>query len=245
MDLERRDKDDEQQQAFLPRSREDIEDVGSAKVWNKKTSLSIRLILEVLAALIIAILLFRIVVDWKSENKASPVPNFPRRTYTFLEDTKYLNEDMFASKEDTLHTLHNWIPLSSDGRGYVQIEDPGSFGLGEPYTTQNLHTSKMEPVYMMAIFHQLHCLSYLVTHFQAGFNGTELTKEVAHHSAHCFDYLRQGIMCNADTTLEGKTDVGPGWGHEHECKDYEALLKWANEKTVVKWKTNMPNEATL
>jgi len=84
-----------------------------------------------------------------------------------------------------------------------------------------------------------------VTHFQAGFNGTELTEEVAHHSAHCFDYLRQSLMCNADTSFEGKTEAGPGWGSKHECTDYEALLKWANEKTVVRWKQNMPGEATL
>lgn len=72
-----------------------------------------------------------------------------------------------------------------------------------------------------------------------------MTQEVAHHSAHCFDYLRQSIMCNADTSLEGKTEAGPGWGSRHECTDYEALLEWANEKTVDKWKTNMPDEATL
>jgi hypothetical protein len=84
-----------------------------------------------------------------------------------------------------------------------------------------------------------------VQHFQTGFGGVELTQEVAHHSAHCFDYLRQSIMCAADTSLEGKTEAGPGWGSKHQCTDYDALLAWANEHTVVKFRKLMPEEAVL
>jgi hypothetical protein len=47
-----------------------------------------------------------------------------------------------------------------------------------------------------------------VQHFQQGYGGTNLTQEVAHHSAHCFDYIRQALMCAGDTTLEGKTAAG-------------------------------------
>jgi hypothetical protein len=98
------------------------------------------------------------------------------KTYTFVENTKYLHEDMFASREETLHTLHNWIELSSgerksviehmrvglltrgtDGRGFVQIKDSETFNIGEPYKINgNMGTD--EPVYMMSVFHQLHCL---------------------------------------------------------------------------------------
>jgi hypothetical protein len=52
-------------------------------------------------------------------------------------------------------------------------------------------------------------------------------------------------MCAADTSLEGKTDAGPGWGSKHECTDYDALLAWANEHTVVKFRKLMPEEAVL
>lgn len=72
-----------------------------------------------------------------------------------------------------------------------------------------------------------------------------MTEEVAHHSAHCFDYLRQSIMCAADTSLEGDTELGPGWGSKHECTDYDALLEWANEHATMKWRNNLPDEATL
>lgn len=92
---------------------------------------------------------------------------------------------------------------------------------------------------MVTVFHQLHCLSYLAEHWQRGYMGVNLTDEVAHHTAHCFNYLRQGIMCSADTTLEGKTAAGPGEGSEHECTDYDALLKWANENSSMKWRQGL------
>ena len=74
---------------------------------------------------------------------------------------------------------------------------------------------------------------------------TELTQEVAHHSTHCFDYIRQSIMCAADTSLEGKTEAGPGWGSKHECKDYDAVLAWANSHDTYKYRKNMPDTAVL
>ena len=53
-------------------------------------------------------------------------------------------------------------------------------------------------------------------------------------------------MCNADTTLEGKTEAGPGWGSEHECVDYDALLMWANKNSAYKWRNGLlPGEAVL
>jgi hypothetical protein len=52
-------------------------------------------------------------------------------------------------------------------------------------------------------------------------------------------------MCAADTSLEGRTDAGPGWGSKHECKDYDAVLAWANEHTLVPFRRIMPGTAVL
>jgi hypothetical protein len=99
---------------------------------------------------------------------------------------------------------------------------------------------------MVSVFHQLHCLSYLAGHFQQGYGGTKLEEEVSKHSAHCFNYLRQGIICSADTTLEGETNAGPGEGSEHECVDYGALLKWANAHATYRWREGLlPQESIL
>jgi hypothetical protein len=98
----------------------------------------------------------------------------------------------------------------------------------------------------MSVFHQLHCLSYLAEHFQQGYGGINLTEQIAHHSAHCFNYLRQGITCAGDTTLEGKTGDGPGEGSVHECIDYDRLLEWANEHAGERWREGLlPGESIL
>lgn len=58
------------------------------------------------------------------------------------------------------------------------------------------------------------------------------------HRAHCVEYLRQGILCSADTSLEGDTtqEWGRGSGnqhkHKHVCKDYDALYDMATERAV-------------
>jgi len=204
--------------------------------------------MEIGMAVIIGVLLVLLahVLNERDEVKRSPVPKFPRKTYTFLPDPHFVRDDMLFTEEDTLQTLHNWLPLSSEARGYVQIADYGSYDtLGAPYTVAINRTSD-GPAYMMAVFHQLHCLSYVVAHYQQGYAGVQLTDDVAHHSAHCFDYLRQSILCAADTNLEGETEGGPGWGSRHQCADYDAVLAWANEHSAMRWRTGLlPGVAIL
>lgn len=53
------------------------------------------------------------------------------------------------------------------------------------------------------------------------------------HLNHCWDYLRQNIMCAADVTLEWhrwNEKVETGWGYEHQCKDWDALTEWVLER---------------
>lgn len=54
------------------------------------------------------------------------------------------------------------------------------------------------------------------------------------HLAHCFDYIRQGIMCAADTTLEWSvTHPGAlvtGWGIAHQCRDWNGFEEWQKKK---------------
>lgn len=55
------------------------------------------------------------------------------------------------------------------------------------------------------------------------------------HSRHCFDYIRQSLMCCADTNLElyNATREGiSGWGTK-KCGNYDDAFKFAE-----KWRTN-------
>ncbi|MCJ1259228.1 hypothetical protein MMC24_007064 [Lignoscripta atroalba] len=56
------------------------------------------------------------------------------------------------------------------------------------------------------------------------------------HLNHCFDYLRQAIMCNGDTAMDkyaftmdnGKLIHGVnGWGTTHQCRDFNAIYDFA------------------
>ena len=54
----------------------------------------------------------------------------------------------------------------------------------------------------------------------------------AQHMEHCFDYLRQAILCAGDTTIEwarkssdGGTDKQvDGWGVEHQCRSSKTIF---------------------
>ncbi|KAH7123581.1 hypothetical protein B0J11DRAFT_529353 [Dendryphion nanum] len=53
------------------------------------------------------------------------------------------------------------------------------------------------------------------------------------HIGHCLDYLRQSLMCAADTTLEPVDPVRggvTGWGVSHTCRSYEDLKTWAESR---------------
>jgi len=225
-----------------------------------------RLVLEILMVVTIVVLYVGPWVDIGIVRKDgwSPVPDFPKKSYAFAPDDKYLNDNMFESEHATLTTLHSWLELSADGRGYVHVDNPDMYGLGEPYYLK-MNETDYQPVYMISGFHQLHCLSYLAQHYRTSLDDIDVSK----HSVHCFDYLRQSIMCSADPNIEGKTNhvhdgeveerdetapegghkhfgASVGWGEKHTCRDWEALKGWANEHTMFHFRSRlMPDEAVL
>lgn len=71
-------------------------------------------------------------------------------------------------------------------------------------------------------------------------------------TAHCFHYLRQGILCAADTTLEpGGTGmklangdkVAAGTGTVHTCRDWRQVHDWM-ESQHEKWMSDMYENIT-
>ncbi|KUJ21745.1 uncharacterized protein LY89DRAFT_576834, partial [Mollisia scopiformis] len=58
------------------------------------------------------------------------------------------------------------------------------------------------------------------------------------HVAHCFDYIRQSLICSGDTTLEAFLEAdgetlrkqgSSGWGVAHKCVDFDALSRWTDQ----------------
>ncbi|KAI0477480.1 hypothetical protein GGR56DRAFT_692104 [Xylariaceae sp. FL0804] len=227
---------DEEEQAFLETNPTHDAAIWSQKGHRRSATWYLRIALEVVMAVVIGLLLINPVHE-RINAKPSPVPQCMKPSRA--RDAK--------------------------GRGYTQIADYERYEiLGTPYTT-SINRTADGPAFMLGVFHQLHCLSYLVDTWQKGWQHAtnaaaaggrrgddaqqqqELTAEVAEHGAHCFDLLRQSIMCSADTNLEGASDeAGPGWGSRHVCTDYDAMLAWANEHAVNKWRNGLlPGEAIL
>ena len=123
-----------------------------------------------------------------------------------------------------LNDSDDWDSLFPDGHGFVYLPRDGDL--------------PNEGYYAITMYHQLHCLNgfrHLVINAMAN-NVTELN--IA-HAKHCLSYLRQGLLCQADTALEpaefartvngGTTQAVHGDGTTHLCRDWSQVRKWAED----------------
>ncbi|SMR50990.1 unnamed protein product [Zymoseptoria tritici ST99CH_1E4] len=131
----------------------------------------------------------------------------------------------------TNESEHAWTKLIPMGKGFVHINNESEL---DP--VPGLDTSLPHQRAMVAVFHQLHCL-YITRQSYFAARAGNLDDLRPEHLSHCWDYLRQTIMCAGDTTLEWlgppPRDVGStGWGYQHQCKDYAAIYGWAEKNRL-------------
>lgn len=79
---------------------------------------------------------------------------------------------------------------------------------------------------MLSAYHQLHCLKKLHLGWVGlMYNATDREMLGQKHAEHCFEYLRQAIVCAGDATLEGpdKDDGRKLTGNEvvHRCRAWD------------------------
>ena len=84
--------------------------------------------------------------------------------------------------------------------------------------------------FLVSFIHQLHCLDVIRVGFVTNRTG------YAQHIQHCLRYLRQAVLCYADTTLEPDEPVlrddgkwvhaAGGVGSVHRCKDWRVLFDY-------------------
>jgi len=77
-------------------------------------------------------------------------------------------------------------------------------------------------VFTTSMTHQLHCLFAIVQTYSGLKSNLTLEEDHHWHMIHCFDYMRQAIMCSADMALEGLETTFPdhnggsdGWDSKH------------------------------
>lgn len=126
---------------------------------------------------------------------------------------------------------------ATEGGGNVHIPDYKKYPrLSEPFIN-----SKGLELWKVSWAHQIHCLYYIMDAYDQvirhGATGKEGVVEEGHHTVHtnhCFDYLRQAILCNSDMTLEGRTVLEntkgtDGFGHAHVCRNHDQVVLWAEK----------------
>ncbi|KAL2827693.1 hypothetical protein BJY01DRAFT_228955 [Aspergillus pseudoustus] len=150
-----------------------------------------------------------------------------------------LDHDLTFSQRPNAETEKAWADIIPAGRGFIQ------------------HPKLAPAVSGLTVFHQLHCLHTIIkayyvatepadptphpevrnsaadAHDNPDLNstGTDTQMEPA-HVRHCFDYLRQTIMCAADTNIEAlepNTRGTDGWGQHRVCRDYQTVFDWAEK----------------
>jgi hypothetical protein len=69
--------------------------------------------------------------------------------------------------------------------------------------------------------------------FWEAVNGRNYTYKPSPHLEHCFDTLRQTIICHADNTpLYSFGDSTAGNGQLHKCRNWDDLRNFATEHTA-------------
>ncbi|KAI0882873.1 uncharacterized protein GGS22DRAFT_195606 [Annulohypoxylon maeteangense] len=160
------------------------------------------------------------------------VPPLGNVLRTYIGEPAYYANDMNATRKA-------WMSLFPPGMGYVSmdnIKDAGDI----PRLFQDMSTDGSGR-FCVAAFHQLHCLFLIYSDFRRALSG-ELAADShslhGSHSLHCFDYLRESIICSADSALEpfrSPFDGGTqgngvdGFGSVHQCRDFKQLFDWSEK----------------
>ncbi|KAK8121375.1 hypothetical protein PG999_005495 [Apiospora kogelbergensis] len=161
-------------------------------------------------------------------------PKMSQQITNFAPDTAFVPDNISEFFTETVQK--KWLSIVPKGLGYVKVHDPENYNnLPTPLVGYSPNT------FTTSVTHQLHCLHSIVSTFAtmtSSDNSTEEGADVeAWHLSHCFDYLRQSIMCCGDMALEGTHTTFPdgsigsdGWDAKHVCKDYRQILTHLEEQ---------------
>ncbi|KAK3936449.1 hypothetical protein QBC46DRAFT_269596 [Diplogelasinospora grovesii] len=153
-------------------------------------------------------------------------PRFGQQITKFNSDMSYA--PMNTSEFFTDEVLMKWNKLMPKGMGFVWVNETHRYhDLPKPVDWPD------KTVFTTSMTHQLHCL-FAVVQTYSGLKANHPIPDDHHwHMIHCFDYMRQAIMCSADIALEGHETTFPddnggsdGWDSKHVCKDYGQVISY-------------------
>ncbi|KAL4935903.1 hypothetical protein BDV06DRAFT_217085 [Aspergillus oleicola] len=115
--------------------------------------------------------------------------------------------------------------------GFIAIDRNWARAHGWP-ESMYLPSDRSKGVYLLEAYHYLHCLKILRKTFWEAVHEKPYTHTPGAHTDHCFDALRQYVICNADATpLYTFGDFTAGDGQSHLCKNWSQLRDYATNYT--------------
>ncbi|MCJ1310493.1 hypothetical protein MMC25_004157 [Agyrium rufum] len=172
----------------------------------------------------------------------SPIPNLPLEVNVFDAPGIYSEPPNEASNLAWEALAGPIVPQ----QGFIAVEDSASYDLRP---SAKFHGNE---VYGISMFHQLHCLGGIRKVVWQLLDGTLDREEFfaldgdasspdfvpngrgVWHMRHCFNYIRQGLQCAGDVSLErptyfNGTPIVVGWGNPHTCKSWDAAWKYIED----------------
>lgn len=157
-------------------------------------------------------------VGYVGHDVHTQVPPSLRPVALVMEDT-----DRYPLLDDAA-----WASILAPQRGFIRLGPSGTpFGV--------------------SAYHQLHCINGLRFSYLAARDGLTTTpeerKSAMGHGHHCFNLLRQSILCKADLTLipagkHNSSEVPESAPTTHRCRDWAQLRRFVIDNQE-EWK-NVP-----
>ncbi|KAJ2990914.1 hypothetical protein NUW58_g2721 [Xylaria curta] len=157
-----------------------------------------------------------------AEPAPGKAPAFGHVTRTFS-----YNRTFGADPSENELTNDAWDSIVPLGQGTVRLSDGP-----EVYTLSVMHQlhclPESSPTFIPNLQWSIHQSFYTALHADSG----EVGMQDFPHIRHCFDYIRQALICSADDTLEPVDLVlggVTGWNGTHVCRDFGELTAWAED----------------
>ncbi|ESK90421.1 hypothetical protein Moror_13669 [Moniliophthora roreri MCA 2997] len=149
-----------------------------------------------------------------------------------LEGDDYPNFSPFASPGPIRLTMEESVHYTIDSDPNITTEE---WLYNSPYGSGTYRVGAYNRTFYISMFHYMHCIRRMHAAFMSVPGEGEW-----HHLQHCFDTLRQAILCQADMTLEEgdftKLDFKTErFGAQHVCRDWEAVYDEV-ERNWFKWR---------
>lgn len=132
-----------------------------------------------------------------------------------------------------------WAGINS-GHGVIALDRQYATEKGFPDTIIHPHHPD-KVVFALEAYHLIHCIQVLRKDYLLIRSNQTPTKPLE-HAMHCYDALRQSVMCSASDDLLIVTGHGHkgGFNQTRQCRDWDVLREYATANTACYWDDKLP-----